>query len=110
MKPGIHYIPFNPQIGKSGVGNLLSRLEWAKNHDEIAKRIARTSQSFGRICLTESSIDEFVSMLLMKYSKRLRENPVAYPLVDLSSCFSEMKEYYKLSKHCEETIQRCWAS
>lgn len=110
LKPGAHYIPFNPQIGKSGAGNLLSRLEWARKNDEVAKRIARTTQSFGRTCLTESSIDEFVSVLLTKYSKRLRENPLAYPLVDLSTCFSGMKEYYKLSKHCEETIQRCWAS
>ena len=110
LKPGVHYIPFNPEIGRRGAGNLLSRLEWAQNNDVTAKRIAGTSQSFGRLCLTESSIDEFVSMLLMKYSKRLREKPLAYPLVDLSSCFLESHSYYKLSKHCEETIKRCWAT
>ena len=110
LKPGVHYIPFDPQIGRVGVGNLLSRLEWAQKNDEIAKQIARTSQSFGRICLSETSIDDFVSMLLMKYSKRLSENPLMYPLVDLSTCVSDMKDYYKLSKHCEQTIQRCWVT
>jgi len=110
LKPGVHYIPFNPEIGKSGVGDLLSRLEWAQKNDETARRIARTSVSFGRVCLTESSIDEFVSMILMIYSKRLIENPVDYPLIDLSSCVSDIKDYYKLSKHCEETIEKCWAT
>ena len=70
LKAGAHYIPFNPQIGKSGAENLLSRLEQARNNDKVAKRIARTTNSFGRNCLTESSIDKFVSMLLTKYSKR----------------------------------------
>ena len=111
LKPGVHYVPFDPQIGITGTGNLLSRLEWAQNNDETAKRIARTSQSFGRFCLTESSIDEFLSLLLMKYSQRLRDDPLPYPLIDLSSCFSEVKGYYyKLSKYCEETIKRCWAT
>lgn len=110
LKPGVHYIPFDPQIGRVGVGNLLSRLEWAQKNDKIAKQIARTSQTFGRICLSETSIDEFVSILLTKYSKRLSEDPLMFPLVDLSPCVSNMKDYYKLSKHCEETIQRCWAT
>ncbi|CAL6327878.1 unnamed protein product [Bathycoccus prasinos] len=35
LKPGVHYIPFNPEIGRRGAGNLLSRLEWAQNNDEI---------------------------------------------------------------------------
>ena len=108
LKPGVHYIPFNPQIGKAGVGNLLSRLEWAEKNDEIAKRIAKTSQNFGRRCLTESSIDDFVSLLLTKYSKLLRDDPLVYPLVDLSSCISNTRRYYRLSKECEETIKRCW--
>lgn len=109
LKPGIHYIPFDPEIGRTGAGNLLARLEWAQSNDETAKQIARTSQSFGRSCLTESSIDEFLSILLTQYSKRLKEDPIDYPLVDLSDCFSNSKDYYKLSKLCEESIQKCWA-
>ena len=108
MKPGVHYIPFDPQIGRIGAGNLLSRLEWAKLNDEKAKQIANISQSFGMICLSEQSIDDFVSILLMEYAKRLRESPIVYPLVDLSSCVSNLKGYFKMSRLCEESVQRCW--
>ena len=69
LQPGIHYIPFDPGIGESGSGTLLSRLKWAQKNDRIAEQIVRRAQSFGRVCLTESNIDYFVSKLLTEYSK-----------------------------------------
>ena len=53
LKPGAHYIPFDSEIGRAGVGNLISRLEWAKKNDDIAESIATRSRSFGMQCLTE---------------------------------------------------------
>lgn len=108
LKPGVHFIPFDPEIGISGSGSLLSRLEWAQKNDKIAEQIANRAQSFGRVCLTESSIDYFVSRLLVEYSKFLGGNMLSYPLVDLSSCTNHQMSYFKLSKHCEATIQKCW--
>jgi hypothetical protein len=110
LKPGVHYIPFDPQIGEIGSGTLLPRLVWAQNNDKIAEKIARRSQSFGRACLSESSIDYFVTNLLAKYAARLTGNPLNYPLVDLSSCISGRKTHFVLSKQCEETIKKCWTT
>ena len=110
FKPGVHYIPFDPEIGRSGVGTLLQRLVWAKNNDKIAEKIARRSKSFGRACLSQSSIDYFVSLLLSKYAKRLTGYPLNYPLIDLSSCISERKTHFSLSKQCEEIIKKCWTT
>ena len=108
LKPGVHFIPFDPQIGKPGFGSLLSRLEWAQNNDRTAEQIARRAQSFGKACLTESSIDYFVSKLLAEYSKFLVGKSLSYPLVDLSSCVAHKSSRFKLSKQCEATIQKCW--
>ena len=108
LEPGLHYITFDPQIGKEGLGNLLSRLEWAQKNDEIAELIARRSQSFGQNCLTEASIDYFVSTLITKYSKYLQGNPIPFPIVDLSSCVSDRKGRSKLNKICGALIEKCW--
>lgn len=110
LKPGVHYIPFDPQIGKNGSGTLLPRLVWAQNNDKIVEKIVRRSQSFGRACLSESSIDYFVTNVLSKYAERLTGNPLNYPLVDLSSCISDRKTHFALSKQCEETIKKCWTT
>ena len=108
LQPGVHFIPFDPEIGKSRSGTLLLRLKWAQNNDKIAQRIARRSQSFGRVCLTESSIDYFVSKLLTEYSKILSGDSILYPLVDLSCCSSNGNSRFKVMKHCSRAIERCW--
>jgi len=108
LQPGVHYIPFDPEIGKSGSGTLLSRLRWAQNNDRIAERIARRAQSFGSFCLAESSIDYFVSKLLTEYSNFLRGNSIPYPLVDLSCCSSHKNTPFKLSRQCSDAIEKCW--
>jgi len=68
LKPGIHYIPFDHDVGSPGFGNLLSRIHWAEENPNIARKIAARTESFGSSCLMEESIDYFLSILLQKYS------------------------------------------
>jgi len=110
LKPGVHYIPFDPQIGKNGAGNLVSRLEWAQKNDKLVREISRRSQSFGRECLLDSSIDYFLSLLITKYSRHLEGESLPFPLVDLSPCGTIRKGRFKLTKSCEVAIQSCWGN
>jgi len=109
LKPGVHYIPFDPDIGHNGAGNLISRLEWARNNDALAEEIAHRSETFGRVCLSERSIDHFVSKLLGAYGALLRGDFQKLSMVDLSSCFCGSKgETCKPSKLCKGVINKCW--
>mmetsp|Transcript_2044 Transcript_2044/g.6529 ORF Transcript_2044/g.6529 Transcript_2044/m.6529 type:complete len:402 (-) Transcript_2044:2268-3473(-) len=102
LKPGVHYIPFDPEVGKAGVGNLLSRLQWAQNNSHLVQKIAQRSKSFGRNCLTQTSIDYFLSVLLKEYSKHLYGTCVTLPMIDISSCTTFKK------KECQDAIKKCW--
>ena len=107
LKPGLHYITFDPQLGKSGSGNLLSRLYWATENDDIVQNIASRSKSFANTCLTEASIDFFVSTLLQRYSSLLVGNSSKFPLVDLSECLTENYNQ-SIARLCKGVIQKCW--
>lgn len=108
LEPGIHYVPFDAHLGRSGAGNLVSRLEWAQMNKKLAGGISRRSQSFGRECLRDSSINYFLSSLITQYSKRLEGDPSLFRLVDLSSCNAYRGGRFKLTKSCEDSINRCW--
>lgn len=105
--PGAHFSPFDPQIGEEGVGNLLSHLEWSsKNDDDITKKIAFRAGSFGKNCLTQSSIDSFVRELFTEYSKLLVGQIEEVPIVDLSSCVLD-RINHSPSRLCGEIIYQC---
>jgi hypothetical protein len=109
LKPGTHYVPFDPDIGRSGAGNLISRLEWAKNNDVLAEEIALRSRTFGRECLREQSIDYFVRKLLGVYGALLKGDFERKSMIDLSSCFCEYEMVgCKPSKLCQGVIDKCW--
>ncbi|CAL6325383.1 unnamed protein product [Bathycoccus prasinos] len=111
LKPGIHYIPFDPQIGEYGTGNLLSRLYWARENEAEAHRIAQRSKSFGDTCLKEESIDYFVATLLTEYSKKLQGAAVNLPVIDLSKCISTKSKKGRstsIARLCKSTINLCW--
>ena len=109
LKPGVHYITFDPEIGRSGAGNLIARLEWARSNDNLAEVIARRSASFGRACLSEQSIDYFVAKLLGEYGSLLRGDIEKKAMIDLSSCFCGDKgDRCKPSKLCNGVIDKCW--
>ena len=110
LRPGFHYIPFNPELGRFGAGNLVSRLQWAKDNDHISKEIAMRSESLAVNCLSEKNIDYFVVILLSKYSQLLKGRVLNFPLVDLSQCIqkSHQKEYSKIARLCKGVIEKCW--
>lgn len=107
LVPGVHYIPFDPEIGRLGAGNLISRLKWAKENDEIIRQIAARAKSFGNVCLSEQSIDYFVATLLTEYSKLLFGNSSSFPLTDLSTCIIKDPRD-KITRICKGIIERCW--
>jgi hypothetical protein len=107
LEPGVHYIPFDIQIGHKGVGNLISRLVWAKKNDKVVKVIAKRAESFGKVCLNEASIDYFTHKVLDEYSHLLRGDLVDYPNVDLSSCIKTSKDQ-SIARLCKEVVRRCW--
>ena len=106
LKPGIHYIPFNPELGHFGAGNLVARLLWAKDNDDISKKIAKRSESLATNCLNEENIDYFVAILLRKYSYLLKGRALNYPLVDLSQCHES--EPRNIARLCKGLIDKCW--
>ena len=109
LKPGVHYIPFDPGIGHDGAGNLISRLEWASSNQNLAEKIAQRSRTFGQVCLSEQSIDYFVTRLLGDYGALLSGEFLKKSMIDLSSCFCGYKmERCKPSKLCKGTIDKCW--
>mmetsp|Transcript_6930 Transcript_6930/g.20747 ORF Transcript_6930/g.20747 Transcript_6930/m.20747 type:complete len:431 (-) Transcript_6930:311-1603(-) len=107
MKPGVHYIPFDAQVGQPGGGNLLSRLVWAQENDRVVEEIVKRSQSFGAVCLKQSSIDYFLSTLMKKYASRLTGKSLEMPLIDLSTCVKRDK-HTSIGRRCASEIQKCW--
>jgi hypothetical protein len=111
LRPGTHFIPFDPDIGRSGAGNLLSRLVWVNQHDSFAEAIAQRAKTFGSICLTEQSIDYFVRQLLRRYGQLLQGSIKKVFMIDLTSCLcSERMKRCKPSKLCKGVIKRCWGA
>ena len=111
MRPGTHFIPYDPGIGRRGAGNLLSRLVWAKQHDSLAEAIAQRTKTFGSMCLKEQSIDYFVRELLRRYGQLLQGTVKKVFMIDLTSCLcSERKKRCKPSKLCKGVIERCWGA
>lgn len=107
LKPGFHYIPFEPQPGVPGLGNLVSRLTWAMKNDDVIKGIASRSKSYADNCLTEQSMDYFATSVLEGYAGLLIGNSPKFPLIDLSECFAE-RESQSISRLCKGVIQKCW--
>lgn len=107
LKPGSHYITFDPQFGVPGAGNLVSRINFAKDNNFALQNIAARAKSYSENCLTESSIDVFVTSVLESYSRLLVGKPLNFPIVDLSSCISKSKKI-SISRLCPKVIRKCW--
>ena len=107
LKPGLHFIPFNIDLGSIGAGNLISRVQWAEENEEVARQIAFRSGTFSKYCLKENSINYFIEVLLQEYSKLLIGSSVKLPMVDLSSCLAGPNEK-SIARMCQETIHKCW--
>ncbi|KAG1945979.1 protein O-glucosyltransferase 2 isoform X2 [Pimephales promelas] len=64
LKPWVHYIPF-----KADLSDLVEKIQWARDHDEEAKKIALAGQQFARTHLMGDSIFCYYYKLFQKYSE-----------------------------------------
>lgn len=64
LRPWHHYIPL-----QSDLSDLLDKLQWAKAHDEEAKKIAKAGQEFARNNLMADDIFCYYFKLFQEYAK-----------------------------------------
>ncbi|XP_063248461.1 protein O-glucosyltransferase 2 isoform X2 [Prinia subflava] len=89
LQPWKHYIPF-----KSDLSDLLEKLQWAKDHDEEAKNIAKSGQEFARnnlmgdhiFCYYFKLFQEYASLLVSEPKIREGMEKVQQPDDDLFPC------------------------
>jgi len=100
LEPGVHYVPFSAKVGRPEHGNLIPRINWLHEFDDIAKGIARRAESFADSCLSQSSIDDFVYEILASYSRLLKGRPKQNMVVDISKCRDR--------KSCRNVLEKCF--
>ncbi|KAE8627552.1 hypothetical protein XENTR_v10007045 [Xenopus tropicalis] len=90
LKPWKHYVPF-----KRNLGDLLEKIQWAKDHDEEAKQIAKEGQTLARELLQPHRLYCYYYKLFENYAKRqtskpeIRENMEHVPQPDDSSAMCQ---------------------
>ncbi|XP_060785351.1 protein O-glucosyltransferase 2 isoform X4 [Neoarius graeffei] len=90
LKPWVHYIPI-----KADLSDLLEKIQWAKEHDEEAQKIAQAGQQFARTYLMGDSIFCYYFKLFQEYAKLQLTKPkirdgmelVEQPKDDLFPCY-----------------------
>ncbi|KAL7881275.1 hypothetical protein AOLI_G00081230 [Acnodon oligacanthus] len=90
LEPWVHYIPF-----KADLSDLLEKIQWAKDHDEEARKIAQAGQQFARTHLMGDQIFCYYFKLFQEYAKlqvtepKVREGMelVEQPTDDLFPCY-----------------------
>lgn len=68
IKPYVHFIPVAEDLS-----NLLTQLEWAKNHDEECQQISHNARQLAAEVLTQESAYFYLYLVLEAYSKRQQE-------------------------------------
>ncbi|KAM4562076.1 protein O-glucosyltransferase 2 [Fundulus diaphanus] len=89
LRPWEHYIPI-----KANLGDLLEKIQWARDHDEEARKIALAGQKFARTHLMGDSIFCYYYRLFKEYARlqitepKVREGMelVEQPTDDLFPC------------------------
>ncbi|KAI4885914.1 hypothetical protein NFI96_030888 [Prochilodus magdalenae] len=95
LQPWVHYIPF-----KADLSDLLEKIQWAKDHDEEARKIALAGQQFARTHLMGDQIFCYYFKLFQEYAKlqvtepKVREGMelVEQPKDDLFPCYCHRNE------------------
>ncbi|KAK3085442.1 hypothetical protein FSP39_003355 [Pinctada imbricata] len=81
LKPYEHYVPF-----KRDLSDLREKIEWAKKHDDEAKKIGQNAQRFVKENLMPNDIFCYHVKVLEKFSKLLKRPPAkpdsSWELVD----------------------------
>lgn len=89
LQPWEHYIPI-----RADLGDLLEKIQWARDHDEEVKKIAQTGQHFARNHLMGDRIFCYYYKLFKEYAKLQVTEPqirkgmehVEQPIDDLFPC------------------------
>ncbi|KAM9343348.1 protein O-glucosyltransferase 2 [Pholidichthys leucotaenia] len=94
LQPWVHYIPV-----RADLGDLLEKIQWARDHDEEAKKIALTGQKFARTHLMGDGIFCYYYKLFKEYARLQVTEPkvrkgmtlVEQPTDDLFPCSCHRK-------------------
>ncbi|XP_058040694.1 protein O-glucosyltransferase 2 isoform X2 [Ahaetulla prasina] len=70
LQPWKHFVPF-----KNDLSDLMEKLQWAKDHDEEAKKIAKAGQEFARNTLMGDHIFCYYLKLFQEYAKLQVSDP-----------------------------------
>uniref|UniRef100_A0A8C6WZS2 Protein O-glucosyltransferase 2 n=1 Tax=Neogobius melanostomus TaxID=47308 RepID=A0A8C6WZS2_9GOBI len=92
LQPWEHYIPI-----RADLGDLLEKIQWAKDHDEEARRISQKGQQFARNHLMGDMVFCYYYKLFQKYAElqvtepKVREGMelVEQPTDDLFPCYCQ---------------------
>lgn len=94
LQPWEHYIPI-----RADLGDLLEKLQWAKDHDEEARSISQKGQQFARSHLMGDMIFCYYYKLFQKYS----ELQVTEPKVREGMELAEQPKDDLFPCHCQRT-------
>lgn len=78
LQPWIHYIPF-----KADLSDLLEKIQWAKDNDKEARKIALAGQQFARSNLMGDAIFCYYFKLFQEYSKLQVSDPKIHDGMEL---------------------------
>lgn len=76
-----HYIPVDRWLR-----GLVEKVQWLKNHDDIARSIQRAGAAFERKFLTISASKSYMAILLKEYSKLMKEPVRGNEPVNIDYC------------------------
>lgn len=63
IEPYVHYVPFD-----DCQTDLINKIEWAKDHDDLCKQISLNATEFALNNLSEEAVYAYIYLLLEKYS------------------------------------------
>lgn len=66
LSPNIHYIPIRRDLS-----DVVEKLKWAKDNDELTKEIAKNGQRFARENLLPKHVFCYYTRLLHEFSKKI---------------------------------------
>lgn len=78
LKAGAHYVPV-----KRNLSDLLEKIEWAKENDAEAQRMARAGQTLARELLQPSRLYCYYHRVLRVYAERQTERPARHADMEL---------------------------
>ncbi|OCT57601.1 hypothetical protein XELAEV_18003303mg [Xenopus laevis] len=70
LKPWKHYVPF-----KRNLGDLIEKIQWAKDHDEEARQIAKEGQTLVRELMQPHRLYCYYYKVFENYAKRQTSKP-----------------------------------